>query len=99
MFDTLRLIEGRTQGWFPELPSISQAEIEGKSKGDVFAKSVAIIQVLWLIIQFVERWRKGLPNSQLEVAVLAFSVCAFITYCINWEKPQGVETATETRLN
>lgn len=37
--------------------------------------------------------------SQLEVAVLAFSVCSNLTYCLNWAKPQGVETATETQLH
>lgn len=37
--------------------------------------------------------------SQLEVAVLAFSVCAFVTYCLNWTKLQGVETATENPVS
>jgi hypothetical protein len=79
-------------GFIETLPS--EEEIHDKSKGDYFVKGTAVIQVLWLFIQVTIRHLKGLPTSQLEISVLAFSVCAIITYFLSWEKPQGVMTPT-----
>lgn len=72
----------------------SEEEIHDKSKGDYFVKGTAVVQVLWLLVQVIIRHFKGLPTSQLEIFVLAFSVCAIITYILSWEKPQGVMTPT-----
>jgi hypothetical protein len=54
-------------------------------------KGVALIIVTWLIIQVIERGAKGLPISQIEIAVLAFSACTFLTYILSWSKPQNVD--------
>jgi hypothetical protein len=40
------------------------------------------------------RATRSLPTSQLEISVLAFSVCAFITYLLFWGKPQSIMTPT-----
>jgi hypothetical protein len=77
-----------------KLPSISREEIERKSRGDVLVKATAVAQVLWMVIQIVVRGAQQLPTSQLEIAVLAFSTCAFITYSFSWFKPQDVREAT-----
>jgi hypothetical protein len=72
----------------------SEQEIRDKSKGDIFVKGTAIVQVLWLLVHVTIRHSEGLPTSQLEIAVLSFSVCAFIAYLLFWEKPQGITTPT-----
>jgi hypothetical protein len=77
-------------GLISNLSLISQAEIEDNSKGDFFVKGGAVTQVLWLIIQIITRTAEGLPSTQLEIAVLAFSVCTFITYLLWMKKPQDV---------
>jgi len=72
------------------LPDIRVEEIEDKSKGDSFVKGAAVVQVVWLLIQIIKRASKHLPISQLEIMVVAFSVCSFITYMLCWLKPQNV---------
>ncbi|MCJ1229931.1 hypothetical protein MMC12_006602 [Toensbergia leucococca] len=93
------LIEARKSGLISRLPSISLREIEGRSKGDAFVKGSAIIQVLWMTIQCIVRATRHLPITQLEVAVLAFAVCALLTYLLNWSKPQGVEVPTYIKIS
>ncbi|MCJ1479133.1 hypothetical protein MMC13_007817 [Lambiella insularis] len=82
----------REQGFLVRLPNISQAEIKAKSKFDAFAKTTAVWQVSWLTVQCAVRAHRQLPVTQLEIAVLAFSVCTIITYLLYWSKPQGVQT-------
>lgn len=80
------------------LPSITQDEIDDKSKGDFFIKATALVQVLWLLIQVIIRAARGLVVSQLEIVVLAYSVCTIITYLLCWSKPQGTQIPTVIRL-
>jgi hypothetical protein len=72
------------------LPDITTAELHDKSKGDIFVKTIAVVQVFWAILQIIIRATKGLSISQLELAVVAFSACAIITYILLIPKPQGV---------
>jgi hypothetical protein len=76
------------------LPTISLEDIEEKSKGDFIVKGTAVVQVLWLLIQVIVRHTTRLPVSQLEIAVLAFSVCTFFTYLFYLRKPQNVTAPT-----
>jgi len=62
------------------LPEITAAEISDKSKSNVFVKTVAVGQIIWVCAQVIARAAKGLSISQLELAVTAFSICAAITY-------------------
>ena len=84
------LYQARHTGIISKLLDIRAEEIEDKSKGDSFVKGAAVVQVLWLLIQIITRAFKGLPVSQLEIMVVAFSVCSFITYILCWSKPQHV---------
>lgn len=81
-------------GAIEKMPSISKAEIQDKSKGDVFVKMSAVVQILWLCIQLIVRKVEGLPTSQLEIAVLAFSVCTIVTYIFWMDKPKDIRTPT-----
>lgn len=83
----------RHRGILRKLPNITSSEINDKSKGDVFVKSVAVVQVIWVMLQVIVRAAKKLDVSQLELATTAFSVCAIITYCLLFHKPKGVEVA------
>lgn len=81
-------------GAIEKMPSISKAEIQDKSKGDVFVKMTAVIQILWLCIQLIVRKVEGLPTSQLEIAVLAFAVSTIFTYIFLLDKPKDIGTPT-----
>lgn len=75
----------------PHLPKISGDEIRDKSKSNLFVKVVAVIQVVWVTVQVIVRTSRGLPVSQLELVVTAFSACAVLSYLVLIPKPQGVE--------
>lgn len=78
-----------------ELPNLSKLErsILDKSKGDLFTKGLAVVQVLWLMITLVIRWSRHLAITQLEILAVAFAICSTLTYGFCWNKPQDVRTA------
>jgi hypothetical protein len=76
-----------------KLPHITEDEINDKSKSNPFVKAIAVTQILWMVVQIIVRKSRGLAISQLEIAVMAFSVCAVILYILNWGKPKDIKTA------
>ena len=81
----------RDAGLLASLPYVTLGEINDKSKSDSFARAITIFQIAWTGVQVIARAVRHLPISQLEITVVAFSVCAIVTYGLNWEKPKGVE--------
>ena len=79
-------------------PSISEKEIEDRSKGDVFSKGFAVLQTTWFIIQCIARGVAGLNITQLEIATLAFAVLNGILYFLWWDKPQDVACPVHVHL-
>lgn len=75
-------------------PKLSTADLEDRSKGDIFVKGAAILQISWLVIQIIARASEGLAISLLEITTLAFATCAITTYILLWHKPQDVMTPT-----
>jgi hypothetical protein len=71
-------------------PSISQYEIQDRSKGDFLSKAFAVLQISWFITQFIARAVYGLTITELELATLAFAVLSAILYFLWWNKPQYV---------
>lgn len=93
------LLELRKRKHIAKLPSMAEAEIKDKSKGDILGKSIALGQIAWSIIQIIARVMRKLPVSPLEVAVVAFAVCAILTYVLYWEKPQRVSVTQTISLH
>lgn len=77
-----------------ESPRLSEEEILNKSKTDLFVKGIAVLQISELILSLITRAARHLAVSQLEIITVAFAVCAVVTYCFSWNKPQEVKTAT-----
>jgi hypothetical protein len=71
-------------------PETSDEEIEGRSKADWFAKSLALIQVFWFILNLVGRQAQGLGITTLELYTLGIVVCGIVTSSAYWEKPFDV---------
>ncbi|KAI0596705.1 hypothetical protein F4775DRAFT_603314 [Biscogniauxia sp. FL1348] len=84
----------RTRGILQTLPSITKEEIDDKCKSDSLVKAIAVIQILWTTLQIAVRAARKLAISQLELAVLAFAVCAVIIYALYWEKPKSICATT-----
>jgi hypothetical protein len=83
----------RSRRMINTLPRVNVYDMTEKSRGgDAFARVIAVAQILWAAIQVISRGARGLSISQLEIAVLAFAVCAILIYIGNWKKPQGFET-------
>lgn len=83
-----------SRGLIKGLPSISKIEIEDKSKEDMIVKALTLVQVLWFIIQLAVRKAKNLPCTQLEIAVLGFAICTFITYLLWFKKPKDIKVGS-----
>jgi hypothetical protein len=77
---------------FPDMSIPTEKEINDLSKADAFTKAFACIQSTWLIIQSIVRVSVGLPITQLELATMAFVLCALTMYLLWWRKPFGVES-------
>lgn len=73
-----------------KLPYIRKAEIDDHSKGDTFTKGIAAAQIIWTIANAITRTIRRLPISQLEICVIAFSICALIIYACYWSSPKEV---------
>jgi hypothetical protein len=81
----------REANLLPRLPYITKSELNDKSKSDSLVRIIAVLQILWTVIQVSIRHSRHLAISQLEISVVAFSICAIIIYGLNWEKPKGVQ--------
>ncbi|KAE8451037.1 hypothetical protein EG329_004709 [Mollisiaceae sp. DMI_Dod_QoI] len=87
-----QLLLAREYGIIDVLPQVSEEELKDQSKGDLLVKSLAMAQSLYLALQLIVRHINHQPSSQLEVVVVAFAVCSFLTYLLLFSKPQGVDT-------
>ncbi|KZP12300.1 hypothetical protein FIBSPDRAFT_1050126 [Athelia psychrophila] len=77
-----------TNGLLEELPN--EAEINDKSKGDAFSKTVTVAQTLWFIAQCLARAIQGLTVTKLEIVTLAYTAISMAMYRFWWSKPLSV---------
>ncbi|KAG6889676.1 hypothetical protein C0995_015424 [Termitomyces sp. Mi166 len=70
--------------------TITEEEIWDKSKGDVLAKSLVLLQVIWFLLQVLARTIQHLAITELEVVTLAFAFLNFMTYFCWWKKPLDI---------
>ncbi|KFY14622.1 hypothetical protein V492_02513 [Pseudogymnoascus sp. VKM F-4246] len=89
ILDLDTILKLRSEGLIT-LPRITTSEIDDHSKGDSFAKTIAVVQIVWTIASTITRAIRGLAISQLEISVIAFSVCALIIYACYWTSPKDV---------
>ncbi|KAJ9365284.1 hypothetical protein C8Q69DRAFT_441930 [Paecilomyces variotii] len=94
--DAPQLLLAREIGLINKLPVLSTAQLDDQNKDSFLVRSIALAQVLWLVIEVIVRHTQGLPVAQVEVVTLAFSACSLFTYLLLWNKPQDVQVATET---
>ena len=99
VLDGRQLLEARKRGIVDKLPSVTEAEIEDRSKGDVVTKFLALLQTLWFVAELALRTAEQLPISQIEIHTTAMVACSTIAYAGNWYKPQNVMTRIKIRAN
>ncbi|KAI9811448.1 MAG: hypothetical protein M1827_005431 [Pycnora praestabilis] len=76
----------------PEAPAKA---IKDKSKADWLAKTLACLQIIWLVTQLIGRAREKLPITTLELFTAALVACTICTYAAWWRKPFDVRTPIE----
>ena len=54
-------------------PTITEEEIEDRSKADSLAKGIAVSQTTWFIAQCISRKAQGLITTEIELITLAFA--------------------------
>lgn len=90
ILDSKQLAIARKRGIITEMPNIKEEAIDDKSKSDGLVKIIALIQVLWLVVQLIVRKIDGLHFTQLEITTVAFAATAVIIYSIDFIKPKDV---------
>ncbi|KAG2363883.1 hypothetical protein BDR07DRAFT_1450530 [Suillus spraguei] len=64
------------------------ADIKDRSKGDALSKGIAVLQLMWFVVQLVARYVQNLPITLLELDTLAVAVLTGIAYGFWWKKPK-----------
>ena len=73
---------------------VSDGDIRDKSKADIFAKCLVILQVTWIALQTISRKAAGYPLSTLEIHTLVHAACASVMYILWFRKPLDVQAPT-----
>lgn len=82
-------------GALSQIPNFSKEQILDKSKTDAFARWLAILQCLWLLLELLARKAESLPSTQIEIATMAFACCSVLTYIAVQHKPKDVDVALD----
>ncbi|KAJ8080762.1 hypothetical protein PM082_017596 [Marasmius tenuissimus] len=70
--------------------TITEKEIESFGHTDLLAKTIAIFQTLYFIINCTARGVNGLAITELEILTLGFAALNLVSYSFWWHKPSGV---------
>ncbi|KAF9460661.1 hypothetical protein BDZ94DRAFT_1323921 [Collybia nuda] len=71
-------------------PTITEEEIQDRSKGDGLTKAIAIFQTTWFVTQCIARHIQGLLVTELELITLAFATLNGLMYFFWWNKPLAI---------
>ena len=81
-----------------DFPSVTVPEIVDKSKRDFVAKTIAVFQSTWFIVQCIARGVQGLSLTQLELATLALASLNAVTSIFWLRKPLGLQEPVKVNL-
>ena len=71
-------------------PSISEEELQARGKSDLVVKLIAILQIVWFVVQTLFRAIQHYQTTALEVMTVAFVFCSVFTYGLRLHQPQDV---------
>ena len=74
-----------------EGPPISEDELKSRGKSDWGIKLIAMIQIIWFVVQTLVRAIQHYHITPLEIMTIAFVFCSVFTYSICLNQPQDVE--------
>ena len=81
-----------------EFPTVTVEEIEDRSKGDGFSKTIAVGQTLWFIVQCLARRAQHLDVTLIELLTLSLAALNGMMYFLWWNKPLDVRCPVRVYL-
>lgn len=75
-----------------EFPTITEKQIQDRSKGDGLAKTLLVLQTMWFIAHCIARKAQGLDTTEIELVTLAFAVLNVAMYVVWWNKPLDAQS-------
>ena len=81
-----------------KFPTVTEKEIQDRSKANALSKGLAIGQTTWFILQCIARAVQGLDITQLELLTVALAFLNAFMYIFWWNKPFDVETPVPVYL-
>jgi hypothetical protein len=94
-----QMLELLVQEGVIELPDTTKEDINDRSKIDVFARSFAVIQSIWVITQAIARWLEHLPISPLEVITVFYVLISICIIGLEWYKPKDIHSPIHLRYS
>lgn len=82
-----------------EFPSISEEEINDRSKGDIVFKGLAILQLLWFLTQMLVRAMLSLDVTNIELTTATMTLSSILMYSYWWSKPLDIHIPVILRLS
>lgn len=77
------------------LPTIQASDVDERSKADLFAKLLVLIQILWFALQVVARLIQGITVTPLETHTAIHVGCTILLYAIWFNKPYNLTQSIE----
>lgn len=71
---------------------LDEETIEDRAKADAAAKLFAVLQSSWVLVNILSRAAYHLPISPIEIATVAYVICAAFSYGLWWYMPRGMQT-------
>ena len=81
-----------------EFPTVTEEEIEDRSKADGFSKTIALGQTLWFIAQCLARTAQHLDLTLVELLTLSLAVLNGVMYFLWWHKSLDVRCPVRVYL-
>lgn len=72
-------------------PPISEEELKSRGKGDWVIKLIAVVQIIWFVVQTLFRAIEHYQTTALEIMTVAFVFCSVFIYGFCLNQPQDVE--------
>ena len=72
-------------------PPISEDELKSRGQGDWVIKLIAIVQIIWFVVQTLVRAIQHFQTTALEIMTVAFVFCSVFIYGFSLKQPQDVE--------
>ena len=72
-------------------PPISESELKSRGQGDWVIKLIAIVQIIWFVVQTLVRAIQHFQTTALEIMTVAFVFCSVFIYGFSLSQPQDIE--------